>query len=77
MSQELATKELLLCSMFMGKMKLIGFGRSITIIWSHWNTALWPNEVINAFYAFLSCVQPLKENVGRILFVYFNFFMQI
>ena len=61
MSQELATKELLLCSMFMEKMKLIGFGRSITIIWSHWNTALWPNEVINAFYAFLSCVHPYKE----------------
>lgn len=77
MSQELATKELLLCSMFMEKMKLIGFGSSITIIWSHWNTALWPNEVIIAFYAFLGCLQPLKENVGRIFFVYFNFIMQI
>ena len=53
MSQELATKELLLYSMFIEKMKLIGFGRSITIIWSHWNTALWPNEVIDAFYAIL------------------------
>ena len=66
MSQELATKELLLCSMFMEKMKLIGFGNSITIIWSHWNTALWPNEVINAFYAFLSCLHSFDPNMHGI-----------
>ena len=68
MSQELATRKLLLYSVFMDKMKQIVFGRSITIIWLNWNTVLWPIEVIIAFYAFLGCLRSLKGKVRRIFF---------